>query len=327
MINSGDATKALTDGVSAFGSGIASIGKSIGGLLVNPIFLIVAAFGAFLMLLKSAYDELGKIEEAGREFRFSMGASAESTLKMREMIKANRDQFAGFGVTIEDSTKAGSALGDVFSSHNYIQKDTLDTVVLLEKQFGMAESSASAINNVMKIGGVSSAQATKIITHAGLVAQKHGLNFAKIMDDVANAGDDVLLFSGGSAKNLAKAWWKQEKWELQLMKWQVPDSLLDFESSINAQMSASTMLGRNINLNRLRELALAGDAEGMAKEQLRLLKEQGGIRNLNRWQQKSLAEAMGVELSTLYNLEKTEQQRVQRQADLRKLKLKEIKMQ
>ena len=25
------------------------------------------------------------------------------------------------------------------------------------------------------------------------------------MDDVANAGDDVLLFSGGSAKNLAKA--------------------------------------------------------------------------------------------------------------------------
>ena len=84
-------------------------------------------------------------------------------------------------------------------------------------------------------------------------------------------------------------------------------------------MSASTMLGRNINLNRLRELALAGDAEGMAKEQLRLLKEQGGIRNLNRWQQKSLAEAMGVELSTLYNLEKTEQQRVQRQADLRKL--------
>ena len=195
LINSGDATKALTDGVSAFGSGIANIGKSIGGLLVNPIFLIVAAFGAFLMLLKSAYDEMGKIEEAGREFRFSMGASAESTLQMRDMITANRNEFIGFGVSIEDSTKAASALGDVFSSHHHIQKDTLDTVVLLEKQFGIAaESSASAINNVMKIGGVSAAQATKIITHAGQVASKHGLNFAKIMDDVANAGDDVLLF-------------------------------------------------------------------------------------------------------------------------------------
>ena len=69
MINSGDATKALTDGVSAFGSGIASIGKSIGGLLVNPIFLIVG-FGAFLMLLKSAYDELGKIEESDESLDF-----------------------------------------------------------------------------------------------------------------------------------------------------------------------------------------------------------------------------------------------------------------
>ena len=321
LINSGDATKALTDGVSAFGSGIANIGKSIGGLLVNPIFLIVAAFGAFLMLLKSAYDEMSKIEEAGREFRFSMGASAEATLQMREMIEANRDEFIGFGVSIEDSTKAAIALGDVFSSHNFIQKDTLDTVVLLEKQFGIAaESSASAINNVMKIGGVSAAQATKIITHAGLVAQKHGLNFAKIMDDVANAGDDVLLFSGGSAKNLAKAAVEARKMGTSIDEMaSAADSLLDFESSINAQMSASTMLGRNLNLNRLRELALAGDAEGMAKEQLRLLKEQGGIRNLNRFQQKSLAEAMGVELSTLYNLEKTEQQRAQRQADLRKL--------
>ena len=321
LINSGDATKALTDGVSAFGSGIANIGKSIGGLLVNPIFLIVAAFGAFLMLLKSAYDEMGKIEEAGREFRFSMGASAESTLQMRDMITANRNEFIGFGVSIEDSTKAASALGDVFSSHHHIQKDTLDTVVLLEKQFGIAaESSASAINNVMKIGGVSAAQATKIITHAGQVASKHGLNFAKIMDDVANAGDDVLLFSGGSAKNLAKAAVEARKMGTSIDEMaSAADSLLDFESSINAQMQASTMLGRNINLNRLRALAMEGDAEEMAKEQLRLLKEQGGLRNLNRFQQKSLAEAMGVELSTLYNLEKTENQRVQRQEDLAKL--------
>ena len=29
----------------------------------------------------------------------------------------------------------------------------------------------------------------------------------------------------------------------------------------------------------------------------------GGLRNMSRWQQNALAEAMGVELSTLYNLE------------------------
>ena len=312
---------AMAAGTKSLVSGIAGMGKAVIGALLNPFALVLLAVGGLLSLLKSAYDEMGKIEKAGREFRFSMGASAESALQMRDMITANRDEFIGFGVSIEDSTKAASALGDVFSSHNYIQKDTLDTVVLLEKQFGIAaESSAAAINNVMKIGGVSAAQATKIITHAGQVASKHGLNFAKIMDDVANAGDDVLLFSGGSAKNLTKAAVEARKMGTSIGEMaSAADNLLDFESSINAQMSASTMLGRNINLNRLRALAMEGDAEGMAKEQLRLLKEQGGIRSLNRFQQKSLAEAMGVELSTLYNLEKTENQRVQRQADLQKL--------
>ena len=44
------------------------------------------------------------------------------------------------------------------------------------------------------------------------------------------------------------------------------------------------------------------------KEQLRIMQEMGGLRNMSRWQQKALADAMGVELSTLFNLEKTRKQ-------------------
>ena len=83
-------------------------------------------------------------------------------------------------------------------------------------------------------------------------------------------------------------------------------------------MTASTMLGRNINLNRLRQLAM-GETEKMAKEQLKILEQQGGLRNLNRWQQKSLAEAMGMELNTLYKMEATERQRAERLANLNTL--------
>ena len=318
LINSGDATKALTEGVGAFGAGIANIGKSMLSLLVNPIFLVVAAFGIFVALLKTAYTELGKIQNAGEEFRKSLGASAHSTLRIRDIIKDTRNDYILFGVELEDAKEAAMELGDVFSSHNFIQKDTVTEVALLNKAFGIAAStSAKAIDTMMKMGAKTASDASKNIMHMQKLANKYGVSFAKIMDDVANASEEAMLFSNGSAKNLAKAAVEARKMGTSLDEMAgAADRLLDFESSINAQMTASTMMGRNINLNRLRGLALEGDAEGMAKEQLKILKQQGGIRNLNRWQQKSLAEAMGVELSTLYNLEKNERQRVETMKNL-----------
>ena len=44
------------------------------------------------------------------------------------------------------------------------------------------------------------------------------------------------------------------------------ENLLDFENSINSEMEASVMLGRNVNLQKARELSLAGDLSGLQDE-------------------------------------------------------------
>ena len=173
---------------------------------------------------------------------------------------------------------------------------------------------------MLKLGSKTASDATKNIMKMQGMASRYGLSFAKIMDDVANASEESMLFAKGNAQNLAKAAVEARKMGTTLDEMaNSADRLLDFESSINAQMTASTMLGRNINLNRLRQLAMAGETEKMAKEQLKILEQQGGLRNLNRWQQKSLAEAMGMELNTLYKMEATERQRAERLANLNTL--------
>jgi hypothetical protein len=71
-------------------------------------------------------------------------------------------------------------------------------------------------------------------------------------------------------------------------------SLLDFESSITAELEAELLLGKDINLERARAAALAGDQVTLAQE---LQKEAGNFSDftkMNVIQQEALAKAMGM---------------------------------
>jgi hypothetical protein len=71
-------------------------------------------------------------------------------------------------------------------------------------------------------------------------------------------------------------------------------SLLDFESSITAELEAELLLGKDINLEKARAAALAGDQVTLAQE---LQKEAGNFSDftkMNVIQQEALAKAMGM---------------------------------
>jgi len=77
----------------------------------------------------------------------------------------------------------------------------------------------------------------------------------------------------------------------------IADNLLDFESSINAELELGAMLGKNINLDKARALAMEGDLGGMVRETLSSL---GGIDEFNKmdyFSKKKTAELLGVSVS------------------------------
>ena len=79
----------------------------------------------------------------------------------------------------------------------------------------------------------------------------------------------------------------------------VAENLLDFESSITKELELGALLGRNINLNKARELAYSNDIEGATKETLRQL---GGINAFNKmdyYQKKATADLLGVSVAEL----------------------------
>ena len=87
----------------------------------------------------------------------------------------------------------------------------------------------------------------------------------------------------------------------------IADGLLDFESSITKELELGAMLGRNINLNKARQLAYDGDIEGMTKK---TLKQLGGIDEFNRMDvfQKKQTAALGVSVSELQKMVTNQEQ-------------------
>jgi len=119
--------------------------------------------------------------------------------------------------------------------------------------------------------------AVNILEESGKVTGTIRANLGSNVATIAAAVTQAKLF-GGSLDDLANA----------------SKSLLDFESSIQAEMEAEMLTGKELNLDKARQLALANDLEGVAKE---IGKNEGIMKAFssgNRIQQEATAKAMGM---------------------------------
>jgi len=82
----------------------------------------------------------------------------------------------------------------------------------------------------------------------------------------------------------------------------ISESLLDFESSIEKQLEASLLIGREINLDRARQLSYLGEQGEMMDEILKQVGGEAEFNELNRIQRQALAESVGVSVEQLSRL-------------------------
>lgn len=74
----------------------------------------------------------------------------------------------------------------------------------------------------------------------------------------------------------------------------IAGSLLDFQSSIEAEMEAELLTGRQLNLEKARQLALDNDLEGVAKELANQGITSANFSKMTRIQQEAQAKALGM---------------------------------
>ena len=126
--------------------------------------------------------------------------------------------------------------------------------------------------------------------------KKEGVSVNKVFGDMASNADFFANFMKEGGENIKEAAIQANKMGLSLSETAaMAESLLDFESSIEKEMEASAILGRQINLDRARQLAFEGKHVEMMEEAKRQAGGEAEFLKMNVVQRQALGEAIGLQ--------------------------------
>ena len=139
----------------------------------------------------------------------------------------------------------------------------------------------------------------QIRTNAAMI-EAAGVAPALVMKDIAENAEFFATFAKDGGKNLIGAGIAARKLGLDMSAVKsVTESLLDFETSIEASMNASLLLGRQINTDKARQLAFTGDQKGLMEEIQRLVGSEAEFTEMTYYQRDALAKAVGMSVEQL----------------------------
>ena len=170
-------------------------------------------------------------------------------------------------------------------------------------------SGVSAENQAKILGAMAATSDASLDTlHSQMASYKQaGVPFKAIMEDVANNMEFTAKFGKDGAKNIMDAAAKAKELGINLGDVaSISNSLLNFESSIEKQMEAQVLLGRNLNLDKARQLAFTGDTVGLQEEILRQVGSEAEFNKMNYLQREALAGAVGLSVERMSALVREE---------------------
>ena len=256
---------------------------------------------AFWQLTSMSVKRFAELDDAAMSFRETTGFLASQTSQVETNVRMASRDLATFGVSAESANVAAQGLANAFGDTAIANKENIEYVSLMKENLGVAtEDSVNLLQNFMGLGGMTSQVARETAGAAASLAKAAGVPFNKVMKEVADASDNVRSLIRGSVDGLIKGAIEAKRLGTSLEAvGRAAAGFLDFQSSVNDEMEASVLFGKDVNLQKARELSYAGDLKGLAKEQNRLLQEAGDVSKMDFFQRNGIAKALGMSVKEM----------------------------
>jgi len=276
-----------------------NISKAINTVLMaNPLLAIAAV----VVGVVSAVIKLNKaLSETAKEFGVSRGEAAliEGKLKLA--------QFNGLGLslTAEETRQAFVAINNELGSINNTSVSLIRNIARGAAETGTtADEFTKVLSIIESVSTESRDELVNSLSSAADEVRRLGVQIpSAVFKDLASNTEFFAQFAKDGGDNILQAAIQARKLGLNLGDVaSISESLLDFETSIESQLEASVLLGRQINLDRARQLALSGDQEGLLQEIQKQVGGEAEFTRLNVVQRKALAESVGLNVEQLSRL-------------------------
>ncbi len=278
--------------------GFELLGKSVRGALSDPLVSV--------SLLLSAISTLaGKIAEGFQRSQENTGALAKGlNITNGEAMQLSKSfSQASFGsdrlfVSSKGLTETLVAINSELGTTVQLSSEELLTFTKLRETAGLTNEELMGIQKLSLANGESfDKNADSILNQVSALNRASGiyLNEKEVLKDISKLSAATTLSLGKNPTALAEAVATAKSLGIEMSKLEgVADSLLDFESSITAELEAELLLGKDLNLEKARQAALNNDLATLARE----IADQAGsaaeFGEMNRIQQEAIAKYVGM---------------------------------
>ncbi len=291
-----------TKKMSVLGAGAKGFAKSAASGAAN--FLKSGGYvGIIAKAVQMIFDIMVKanvqVTKLGRNF----GVSFNQAAALRDSLTQSKTSIDSVYATTENLVQAFTQLSNLSGFIAASSNDQLQTQLELTKQLGLSTDEANQLQGLFAVNTERAEEGSDAVydqvaafkNQTGLLADS-----ATIFKEIAGTSKLTRLnFKGGTAE-LAKTVLNANRLGLSLAQIEnIGGSLLDFESSISAEMEAELLTGKQLNLEKARTFALNNDIAGLTQE----IAKQGitaeKFSSMNRIQQEAIAKSLGMQAGEL----------------------------
>jgi hypothetical protein len=259
-----------------------------------------------LFFIQQFIEGIMQADKETVELQKSMALTRGEAMGFRTELASAAASSGDINITSTKLLETFSSLNKQFGFITNFATDTLVTMTKLTKVVGIGAESAGNLAAASSLTGDSFEDNYKDVLATSYELQRQSgvqMDLRDILEQSGKVTGTVRANLGANPSLIAKAITQAKLFGASLEDVaNAGKALLNFESSIEAELQAELLLGRNLNLERARAAALAGDQVTLAEE---LQKQAGNFEeftSMNVIQQEALASAMGMQSDQLADI-------------------------
>ena len=281
------------------------LGKSIAKGMFDPLVGITA-------VIATAFKSFKEMDASAGEFAKSQGLSYATTVELsREFgdIAAKSDDIL---TSRKDLLATQGRLSNLMGAQVRFSDEMVEQFTSLNKRLNMSEKTQEILaKQVLKTG--KSAKTLTAEINGQVLKQneqrKISMSFKEVQDAIGESSKSIQLTFKGNVKELVNQVSAAKALGTNLAGVEnIASSLLDFESSIQAELEAELLLGQEINLEKARQAALQGDMATVADEVLKNTAIMNAFETKNVRAQEAAAKSLGMSRNDLAEMVKEQEQ-------------------
>jgi hypothetical protein len=250
--------------------------------------------GIYAFIVEAGFKANAQTTQLGKSLGLSYDAADKVRASFAQYTRNSNDAF----INTERLVKAQTELTEQLGIAVKFGEEELETFSRLTEIVGLSAQEAGNLTKFSATAGMESRDYVANIRRSAFFAQqanKIHISDKELLSTIGKLSAGILVKFQGNPKAIAEAVVQSKKLGTTLEQVdKTASSLLNFESSIESELEAELITGKQLNFERARAAALTGDQATLMEEMAAQAGSLAEFQGMNVIAQESLAKAFGM---------------------------------